>query len=156
FGARGPTLAVTRIDRLPRNSEVVVTRVLPTAGRLNALGRSEGSLIDEARRHRVVLPEARTTAGDPVSFRTIEVRRPQPARSSPSQRMALPGATRAAVPAIPDPMRPPSALRRVPAAVPRVVQHPATPGTTLTPASPPSHDPAVGRLIQGVRPVPGA
>jgi hypothetical protein len=168
FGARGPMIAVTRIDRLPRNSEVVVTRVLPAAGRLNALGRSDASLIDEARRHRVMLPEARTAAGDPVSFRTQEIRRPQAPRATPSLRAGLPGVgtskprpgsagtpiarTRAAVPAIPDPMRPAGLAVHQPTVVPpRVAQDrpAATTGQT-------AHDPAVGRLIQGAHPVPRA
>ena len=174
FGARGPMIAVTRIDRLPRNSDVVVTRVLPTADRLNALGRSDSSssLIDEARRHRVVLPEARTAAGDPVSFRTLEIRRPQSPRVSPSQRATLPGVgvssasrgvprgaslgapmtrTRGALPGIPDPTRSAGVgVRRSPAAPPRDLQPPQAA------ARPPVHDPAVGRLIQGVRPTPRA
>jgi hypothetical protein len=146
FGARGAIMSVTRIDRLPRNSEVVVTRTLPSAGRLTALGRADSSLIDEARRHRVVLPESRTAAGDPVSFRTLEVRRPSPPRTNPSERVALPGAaapmtwTRAVVPAIPDPTR-------------STAPHPLRPAPTAL-ARPPMRDPAVGRLIQGARPVP--
>jgi hypothetical protein len=168
FGARGPMIAVTRIDRLPRNSEVVVTRVLPAAGRLNALGRSDASLIDEARRHRVVLPEVRTAAGDPVSFRTQEIRRPQAPRATPSLRAGLPevgtskpqhgsaGAPitriRAAVPAIPDPMRSAGMAGHQPTPVPPPVPQ-DRPADAVRPAA---HDPAVGRLIQGARPVPRA
>jgi hypothetical protein len=146
FGARLPITAVTRIDRLPRNSEVVVTRTLPAAGRLGTLGRSDSSLIDEARRHRVMLPESRTAAGDPVSFRTLEIRRPQAPRANPSPRAGLPGPmirTRAPLPAIPDPTHAAAGKVRIQAPVP--------PRTLQTV---PMHDPAVGRLIQGARPVP--
>ena len=76
FGARGVAIAASRIDHLPRGTEVVVTRSLPARPRAVATRTDPApSLYEQVRRGRVALPAATSASGEPVSFRVQEQRR---------------------------------------------------------------------------------
>jgi hypothetical protein len=168
FG-RGALVAAMRVDRLPRGTEVVVTRRLPAPLAARAVAtRTEPSatLVDQVRRSRVALPAATTSSGEPVSFRVQEQRRAA-AQSSAKMAQRPRNAAPRSAPAGTIPL--PQAASRPPHAVP--VKPPADVTRTRsaqehdTPASPrndvsasqrggaPAHDPAVGRLVGGVRAV---
>ncbi|HZN02991.1 MAG TPA: DUF6600 domain-containing protein [Candidatus Polarisedimenticolia bacterium] len=118
FGARGVAVAASRIDHLPRGTEVVVTRSLPAPLNPRAVAtRTDPArgFYDQVRRSRVALPAASSSSGEPVSFRVQEHRQSVPPgapkraapprgrasqpRLSPSGAIAVPHQSAAASPA---------------------------------------------------------
>jgi hypothetical protein len=177
-------LAASRVDRLPRGTEVVVTRSLPAplSPRAVAVHTEPSSLVDQVRRSRVALPAATTSSGEPVSFRVQEQRRaaastsaPIPARPrnaaprpAPAGTIPLPQATAHAP--HPAPARPPSSVTTTRAQAVAPPEQPGRPNSHPQRHDPsaarrndpsaaqrnetPAHDPAVGRLVGGARAVP--
>lgn len=147
-------LAASPVGRLPRGTEVVVTRSLPAplSPRAVAIHTEPSSLVDQVRRSRVALPAATTSSGEPVSFRVQEQRRaaastsaPGPARPrnaaprpAPSGTIPLPQASAHAP--HPAPPRPPSNVTTTRA------QEVAPPGQPGRPNSHPQrHDPSAAQ-----------